>query len=100
MEKRIVSQLLLCMDDMSEDQGPPVIVIGATNRIDALDEGIRRNGRFDREISMGIPDKKAREKIIKVLCTKLKLEGQFDFHEIARLTPGYVGADLCALTKG
>ncbi|KAI9481670.1 MAG: P-loop containing nucleoside triphosphate hydrolase protein [Benjaminiella poitrasii] len=99
MERRIVAQLLTCMDDLSWDKcdNKPVMIIGATNRPDSLDAALRRAGRFDREISMGVPDEKAREKILAVLATKLRLSGDFDFAELARATPGYVGADLQAL---
>eukprot|EP01028_Stygiella_incarcerata_P011273 TRINITY_DN62966_c0_g1_i1.p1 TRINITY_DN62966_c0_g1~~TRINITY_DN62966_c0_g1_i1.p1 ORF type:complete len:811 (+),score=235.49 TRINITY_DN62966_c0_g1_i1:154-2586(+) len=98
MEKRIVAQLLSCLDDLSgADEW--VMVIGATNRPHSLDPALRRAGRFDREISLGIPDVHARAKILHVLCKKLRLEGKFDFYSLAKLTPGYVGADLCALTK-
>lgn len=75
------------------------MVIGATNRPDALDSALRRGGRFDREISLGIPDTAARGRILRVLAAKLKLSGEFDFTEVARQTPGFVGADLAALTK-
>ncbi|KAG2017507.1 ribosome biogenesis ATPase RIX7 [Coprinopsis cinerea AmutBmut pab1-1] len=100
MERRIVAQFLTCMDDMSWDKtdNKPVIVIGATNRPDSLDAALRRAGRFDHEISMGVPDDEARTKILKVLCSKLRLEGDFDFIALAKATPGYVGADLAALT--
>ncbi|KAI8082551.1 P-loop containing nucleoside triphosphate hydrolase protein [Gilbertella persicaria] len=99
MERRIVAQLLTCMDDLSWEKcnNKPVMIIGATNRPDSLDAALRRAGRFDREISMGVPDEKAREKILKVLASKLRLEGDFDFSELAKATPGYVGADLQAL---
>ncbi|KAI7898690.1 P-loop containing nucleoside triphosphate hydrolase protein [Cokeromyces recurvatus] len=99
MERRIVAQLLTCMDDLSWDKcdNKPVMIIGATNRPDSLDAALRRAGRFDREISMGVPDEKAREKILTVLASKLRLSGDFDFAELARATPGYVGADLQAL---
>ncbi|ORZ09612.1 P-loop containing nucleoside triphosphate hydrolase protein [Absidia repens] len=99
MERRIVAQLLTCMDDLSWDKtdNKPVMIIGATNRPDSLDAALRRAGRFDREISMGVPDEKAREKILTVLSGKLRLEGRFDFAELAKSTPGYVGADLQAL---
>ncbi|CAH1756348.1 12200_t:CDS:10 [Entrophospora sp. SA101] len=80
MERRIVAQLLTCMDD-------------------SLDPALRRAGRFDREISMGVPDEQAREKILKVIASKLKLSGDFDFKALAKMTPGYVGADLNALTS-
>ncbi|KAH7928310.1 AAA-domain-containing protein [Leucogyrophana mollusca] len=100
MERRIVAQFLTCMDDMSWEKtdNKPVIVIGATNRPDSLDAALRRAGRFDHEISMGVPDEEAREKILRVLCAKLRLEGDFNFTAFARATPGYVGADLSALT--
>ncbi|TFY52678.1 hypothetical protein EVJ58_g9878, partial [Rhodofomes roseus] len=100
MERRIVAQFLTCMDDMSWDKtdGKPVIVIGATNRPDSLDAALRRAGRFDHEISMGVPDDEARAQILRVLCSKLRLEGDFDYLALAKATPGYVGADLTALT--
>ncbi|KAJ1503685.1 hypothetical protein HMI54_007863 [Coelomomyces lativittatus] len=71
--------------------------MGATNRPDALDSALRRAGRFDREISMGVPDEAARERMLQVLSRRLRLSGDFDYKAIARLTPGYVGADLKAL---
>ncbi|KAH7884860.1 P-loop containing nucleoside triphosphate hydrolase protein [Phlebopus sp. FC_14] len=100
MERRIVAQFLTCMDDMSweNNDNKPVIVIGATNRPDSLDAALRRAGRFDHEISMGVPDEEARNKILHVLCAKLRLEGDFDYAALAKATPGYVGADLSALT--
>ncbi|CAH7690694.1 adenosinetriphosphatase [Phakopsora pachyrhizi] len=100
MERRIVAQLLTCLDDLSleKTEGKPVIVIGATNRPDSLDPALRRGGRFDHEILMGVPGEKAREQILKVLCSKLKLVDSFDYKKLAKMTPGYVGADLSALT--
>ncbi|KAF8960063.1 P-loop containing nucleoside triphosphate hydrolase protein [Flammula alnicola] len=100
MERRIVAQFLTCMDDMSWEKtdNKPIIVIGATNRPDALDAALRRAGRFDHEISMGVPDDEGRAKILQVLCAKLRLEGDFNFVTLAKATPGYVGADLAALT--
>ncbi|EKM57883.1 uncharacterized protein PHACADRAFT_251778 [Phanerochaete carnosa HHB-10118-sp] len=100
MERRIVAQFLTCMDDMSWDKtdNRPVIVIGATNRPDSLDAALRRAGRFDHEISMGVPDDEARTQILRVLSSRLRLEGDFDFLALAKATPGYVGADLAALT--
>ncbi|RCH78624.1 hypothetical protein CU097_001519, partial [Rhizopus azygosporus] len=99
MERRIVAQLLTCMDDLSWEKlnNKPVMIIGATNRPDSLDPALRRAGRFDREISMGVPDEKSRKKILQVLSSKLRLSGEFDFDELAKATPGYVGADLQAL---
>lgn len=100
MERRIVAQLLTCMDDLNSGETmAQVMVIGATNRPDSLDPALRRAGRFDREICLGIPDKAARLRILKTLCRKLKLGEDFDFHRLAHLTPGYVGADLMALCR-
>lgn len=100
MEKRIVAQLLTCMDDLnSMTVTAQVLVIGATNRPDALDPALRRAGRFDREICLGIPDEAARLRILKTLCRKLKLSEDIDYGQLARLTPGYVGADLMALCR-
>ncbi|KAF7312163.1 hypothetical protein MIND_00229000 [Mycena indigotica] len=100
MERRIVAQFLTCMDGMSWEKtdSKPVIVMGATNRPDSLDSALRRAGRFDHEISMGVPDEASRIKILQVLSSKLKLAGDFDFAALAKATPGYVGADLAALT--
>ncbi|ODQ54226.1 AAA-domain-containing protein [Saitoella complicata NRRL Y-17804] len=100
MEKRIVTQLLTCMDSLSfEATGhKPVLIIGATNRPDSLDPALRRAGRFDREIQLSVPDEVGREKILKVMSRKLRLDGDFDYKALARMTPGFVGADLRALT--
>ncbi|KAI0725676.1 P-loop containing nucleoside triphosphate hydrolase protein [Fomitopsis betulina] len=100
MERRIFAQFLTCMDDMSWDKtnGKPIVVIGATNRPDSLDAALRRAGRFDHEISMGVPDDEARARILRVLCSKLRLEGDFNYTALAKATPGYVGADFTALT--
>ncbi|XP_018335493.1 uncharacterized AAA domain-containing protein C16E9.10c isoform X2 [Agrilus planipennis] len=100
MERRIVAQLLSCMDDLGQaETGDRVLVIGATNRPDAIDPALRRAGRFDREVCLGIPDCKARVEILKVLTAKLKLENNFNYETIASYTPGFVGADLMALTR-
>ncbi|NXA14558.1 NVL protein, partial [Sapayoa aenigma] len=100
MERRIVAQFLTCMDDLNNVAATTqVLVIGATNRPDSLDPALRRAGRFDREICLGIPDERAREKILQTLCRKLKLPESFEFGHLARLTPGYVGADLMALCR-
>ncbi|KAF8331886.1 P-loop containing nucleoside triphosphate hydrolase protein [Cantharellus anzutake] len=100
MERRIVAQFLTCMDELSWEKtgNKPVIVIGATNRPDSLDSALRRAGRFDHEISMTVPDEIGREQILRAQCVKLKLTGGFDFRALAKATPGYVGADLSALT--
>ena len=76
-----------------------MLVIGATNRPDALDPALRRAGRFDREISLGIPDLAAREKILRVVCKDMNLSSEIDWKYLALNTPGYVGADMLALSS-
>lgn len=98
MEVRIVAQLLTCMDGVGGGTDG-VLVIGATNRPDALDPALRRAGRFDREICLGIPDQDGRERVLRVLISKMRVAGDFDYKSIAKRTPGFVGADLAALTK-
>ncbi|CAH1791657.1 unnamed protein product [Owenia fusiformis] len=99
MERRIVSQLLTCMDDLNSAVNAPVLVIGATNRADSLDPALRRAGRFDREISLGIPNEAARKSILEVLCRGLRLADDVDNEQLARDTPGFVGADLQSLAR-
>ncbi|XP_008063349.1 nuclear valosin-containing protein-like isoform X1 [Carlito syrichta] len=100
MERRIVAQLLTCMDDLNNVAATArVLVIGATNRPDSLDPALRRAGRFDREICLGIPDEASRERILQTLCRKLRLPEAFNFCHLAHLTPGFVGADLMALCR-
>lgn len=102
MERRIVAQLLTSMDELSFEKTnyKPVIVIGATNRPDSLDSALRRAGRFDREICLNVPNELARLNILKKMCVKLKIDDaseKIDFTKLAKLTPGFVGADLKSL---
>ncbi|XP_066599971.1 nuclear valosin-containing protein-like [Prorops nasuta] len=100
MERRIVAQLLSCLDDLStKDNGDQVLILGATNRPDSLDPALRRAGRFDHEVSLGIPDKEARAKILKVHTKNIKLSSNVDLVNIASLSPGFVGADLVSLIR-
>ncbi|TAQ88045.1 hypothetical protein B7494_g3610 [Chlorociboria aeruginascens] len=96
MEKRIVAQMLTCMDDIALEKtgGKPVIIIAATNRPDSLDPALRRAGRFNKEINLGVPNEQAREKILRALTRKLTLAEDFNYRSLAKLTPGFVGADL------
>lgn len=96
MEKRIVAQMLTCMDDMALEKtdGKPVIIIAATNRPDSIDPALRRAGRFNKEINLGVPNEAAREKILRALTQKLLLPENMDFRQLAKMTPGFVGADL------
>ena len=101
MERRIVAQLLTSMDDLNHQPrgSNHVMVIGATNRPDSLDPALRRAGRFDREIKLCIPTEAGREQILKTLAAKLRTAEDVEWKEMARKTPGYVGADLKALTR-
>lgn len=74
-------------------------MIGATNRPDNLDPALRRAGRFDREVCMGIPDKESRYDILRFMCSKLRIADDVCLREIASFTPGYVGADLLSLIR-
>ncbi|KAK5946401.1 Ribosome biogenesis ATPase rix7 [Knufia obscura] len=96
MEKRIVAQLLTCMDDLdlAKTDGKPVVVLAATNRPDSLDPGLRRGGRFDKEILMPVPTEKVREQILRSLTKDWNLSEDVDFATLATRTPGCVGADL------
>ncbi|SCW01097.1 LAFE_0D05006g1_1 [Lachancea fermentati] len=100
MERRIVAQLLTSMDELSFEKtdGKPVIIIGATNRPDSLDPALRRAGRFDREICLNVPNEISRLHILKKMSSGLRIDGTIDFLKLAKLTPGFVGADLKALT--
>ncbi|MGC8836164.1 MAG: AAA family ATPase, partial [Infirmifilum sp.] len=97
VEKRVVAQLLALMDGL-EARGD-VIVIGATNRPNALDPALRRPGRFDREIEIGIPDKRGRLEILKVHTRSMPLAKNVDLEKLAEITHGYVGADIAALCR-
>ena len=97
LERRVVAQLLALMDGLSA-RGE-VIVIAATNRPNALDPAIRRGGRFDREIEIGIPNKNGRLEVLYVHTRGMPLDDSLDLKEIAEATHGFVGADLYALCK-
>ena len=97
VEKRIVSQMLTLMDGM-KDRGK-VVVIAATNRIDSIDPALRRPGRFDREIEIGIPDKDGRMQILEIHTRNVPLGDDLDLTKIASITHGFVGADLQSLIK-
>jgi transitional endoplasmic reticulum ATPase len=97
MERRVVAQLLALMDGLSS-RGE-LIVIAATNRPNALDPAIRRGGRFDREIEIGIPDKNGRLEVLYVHTRGMPLDDNLDLKEIAEITHGFVGADLSSLCK-
>ncbi|ABK78458.1 AAA ATPase [Cenarchaeum symbiosum A] len=97
LEKRIVSQLLSLMDGMT--RRGKVVVIAATNRPDSIDPALRRPGRFDREIEIGIPGREGREQILGIHTRGMPLDGDVNLEKIAGVTHGFVGADLEVLTK-
>jgi len=99
VERRIVSQLLTLMDGLKSRSH--VIVIGATNRPNTIDPALRRFGRFDREIDIGIPDVTGRLEILRIHTKNMKLDADVDLEQLANETHGYVGADVAALcTEG
>ena len=97
VERRVVAQLLALMDGL-RGRGQ-VIVIGATNRPEALDPALRRPGRFDREIVFPVPDRKARKEILLVHTRNMPLSDDVNLDEIAEITHGFTGADLAALCR-
>jgi transitional endoplasmic reticulum ATPase len=97
VERRIVSQLLSLMDGMSS-RGK-VVVIGATNRINAIDPALRRPGRFDREIEIGVPDRNGRLEILQIHTRGMPIAKDVNLEKLADISHGFVGADLQALSK-
>ena len=97
VEKRVVSQLLSVMDGL-QSRGK-VVVIGATNRINSIDPALRRPGRFDREIEIGVPDRDGRLEILQIHTRGMPLAEDVDLKKLADVTHGFVGADLEALAK-
>ena len=97
VERRVVSQLLTMMDGL-KSRGK-VIVIGATNRINSIDQALRRPGRFDRELEISVPDKKGRLNILKIHTRAMPLKKDVNLEELAAKTHGFVGADLESLAK-
>lgn len=95
VERRIVSQLLTLMDGLKARAN--VVVIGATNRPNSIDPALRRFGRFDREVDIGIPDEIGRLEILHIHTQNMKLSDDVDLEDISKETHGYVGADLAAL---
>ncbi|HEX2095094.1 MAG TPA: CDC48 family AAA ATPase [Longimicrobiaceae bacterium] len=97
VERRIVAQLLTLMDGLKPRQN--VVVIAATNRVNAIDEALRRPGRFDREIVLGVPDQPGRREVLAIHTRGMPVTDDVDLDELARITYGFVGADLTALAR-
>ncbi|XP_042639617.1 spermatogenesis-associated protein 5-like protein 1 [Orycteropus afer afer] len=96
-ESRVVAQVLTLLDVINGDR--EVVVVGATNRPDALDPALRRPGRFDREVVIGSPTLKQREAILQVITSKMPVSSLVDLGRLAEMSVGYVGADLTALCR-
>ena len=97
VERRVVAQLLSLMDGMSSREN--IIVIGATNRPNAIDPALRRPGRFDREIEIGVPDKQGRTETLQIHTRNMPIAGDVDFKKLSDITHGYTGADIAALCR-
>jgi len=96
-EKRLVAQLLTLLDGMEPRQN--TVVIAATNRPEAIDEALRRPGRFDREIIIGVPDEPGRREVLGIHTRGMPLANDVNLDELAKRTYGFVGADIAALTR-
>jgi transitional endoplasmic reticulum ATPase len=96
-EKRLVAQLLTLLDGLEPRQN--LVVIAATNRPEAIDEALRRPGRFDREIVVGVPDERGRREVLGIHTRGMPLDGGVNLNELSRRTYGFVGADLAALVR-
>ncbi|HET6404286.1 MAG TPA: CDC48 family AAA ATPase [Candidatus Thermoplasmatota archaeon] len=97
VERRVVAQLLTLMDGL-KGRGK-VVVIGATNRVDAVDPALRRPGRFDREIEIGVPSREGRKEVLQIHTRSMPLAADFDIDYLVDNSHGFVGADLAALAK-
>lgn len=98
MERRMVAQLLTSIDNL-EEKNAQVLLLAATNNPDLLDPGLRRAGRLEQEIPLGIPTADARKDILRILCRKLNLSEDINLDVLSQFTPGFVGADLQALVN-
>jgi len=102
MEKRITAQMGACFDtinDISLNITAPIFIIGATNRPDNIDNSLRRPGRFDRELEIGMPNEKMREEMLLSMSKQIKLADDISISDLVQMTPGFLPADLLALIK-
>jgi len=101
MERRIVATITTCIDElgMKSDQKAPVFIIGATSKPEFIDSSVRRSGRFDKEIHIGFPNELMREKMLLTLAKNKILDKEVEFNKLAKLTPGYLAADLQSLLR-
>jgi len=100
MERRIVATITTCIDELgTKNQKAPVFVIGATSKPEFIDSSVRRSGRFDKEIHIGFPNEVMREKMLLTLAKNKILDKEIEFNQLAKLTPGYLAADLQSLLR-
>jgi ribosome biogenesis ATPase len=102
MERRIVAQIMSCIDEISFSQltkSAPVFIIGASSKPEFIDSSVRRSGRFDKEIHIGFPSLEARESMLKSMAKGKKISEEVDYKNLAKLTPGYLAADLQSLLR-
>ena len=101
MERRIVATITTCIDElgMKNDQKAPVFIIGATSKPEFIDSSVRRSGRFDKEIHIGFPNEIMREKMLLTLAKNKLIDEEIEFNKLAKLTPGYLAADLQSLLR-
>jgi ribosome biogenesis ATPase len=102
MERRIVAQIMACIDDISSNQlnmNGPVFIIGATSKPEFIDSSVRRSGRFDMELHIGFPNEKMRFNMLTTISKDKKMSENIDFNNLAKNTPGYLAADLQSLVR-
>ena len=103
MERRIVAQIMTCIDDINDkflsELNNPVFIIGATSKPEFIDMSMRRSGRFDKEIHIGFPSLEMREKMIRKITEKNLINDNVNYYNLAKLTPGYLAADLQSLVR-
>ena len=103
MERRIVAQIMTCIDDINDkflsELNNPVFIIGATSKPEFIDMSMRRSGRFDKEIHIGFPSLEMREKMIRKITEKNIINDNVNYYNLAKLTPGYLAADLQSLVR-
>lgn len=102
MERRIVAQIMTCIDEISYKDlnlEAPVFIIGATSKPEFIDSSVRRSGRFDKEIHIGFPTQDMREKMLISMARDKRISGDVEFSNLAKMTPGYLAADLQSLIR-
>lgn len=101
MERRIIATITTCIDELGQNNevNAPIFVIGATSKPEFIDSSVRRSGRFDKEIQIGFPNETMREKMLRTLSKGKVINSEVDFIKLAKMTPGYLAADLQSLMR-